>query len=251
MKCPKLTKKKLHKAIYCLYDGILNLVFPPCCPICDAITGPGMKICPTCRTKIQIALEPVCKKCGKPVGEERAEYCYDCKRKKHFYDQGKAFCIHKGEIRESLYRMKYANRRGYAKVYAGEWYQLHRKWLDKRQIDLIIPIPLHKKRKRRRGYNQSMILAAEIKRVTGIPVSDTILYRSKETLPQKDLDDASRKANIKNAFKIVTHHVQLRNILLVDDIYTTGSTIDSAAEVLKKAGADKVYFAVISIGRGY
>ena len=116
---------------------------------------------------------------------------------------------------------------------------------------MILPVPLHRKRRRQRGYNQAGIIAEEIGRQMGIPVLGNLLVRCVDTRPQKELNDKERKNNLKNAFKIVQNNVQLKRILLVDDIFTTGSTMDGAAEVLKEAGASDVYFVSVSIGRGW
>ena len=117
-------------------------------------------------------------------------------------------------------------------------------------MNLVIPIPLHRRRQKIRGYNQTRILAEAISRITNIPMKDNVLARIKYTDPQKQLNDKERRRNIKGAF-IVRKEVWGKKIVLIDDIYTTGSTLDEAAKVLYKAGAEKVYFLTISIGQGY
>lgn len=117
-----------------------------------------------------------------------------------------------------------------------------------RRIEAIIPIPLHKKRKRKRGYNQAELLAGELGNILGLPVYTDVLVRVRDTKPQKTLDDAERKNNLKEAFKTTENIVQLNYILVVDDIYTTGSTLDAAASALAKAGVAEVYTCCIGIG---
>ena len=125
------------------------------------------------------------------------------------------------------------------------------KMIDNWQPDLIVPIPLHIRRKRKRGFNQSLLLAKEIGKLTGIPVDGKILKRIRYTDPQKILDHRLRKQNLHNAFQVSKDIRCVRTVILIDDIYTTGNTIDEAARKLKLAGVEKVYFLTVSIGQGY
>lgn len=118
-------------------------------------------------------------------------------------------------------------------------------------ITTIIPVPLSKKRRRIRGYNQAELLARELGEKMSISVDTKHLIRVKDTVPQKKMDARGRRMNLRNAFAWRGKERIRGNVLLVDDIYTTGNTIDSAAKVLKCAGARKVYFLTISIGQGY
>ncbi len=208
-------------------------------------------ICPECSAKIERIQEPLCKKCGKPLDDEKRELCTDCKKKKHEFEQGKAVFVYSGGIRESLYRFKYSNRREYADFYGEEALHRYEKWILNKKIQVIVPIPLHKKRQRVRGYNQAELFARVIGARLGIPVCADLMIREKNTVPQKELNEAERKNNLKNAFKITKNIVHLFYILLVDDIYTTGSTIDAAALALKKAGGTHIYFICVSSGRGF
>lgn len=235
----------------------IELLFPRRCPLCDdvlpafEIAEKASYICPECKKKLQPIKEPVCKKCGKQITKEEAEYCLDCGRKKHIFAQGKAVFVYQGALQSSLYRFKYANRREYAEFYAFEAAFQYEKWIKQKNIQAIIPIPLHKKRQRKRGYNQAELFAKALGAKLGIPVCADLLIRAKSTVPQKELNEVERKNNLKNAFKITKNIVQLSYILLVDDIYTTGSTMDAAASVLKEAGCEHIYFICVSIGRGF
>ena len=117
--------------------------------------------------------------------------------------------------------------------------------------DLIMPIPVHRKRMKKRGYNQAQILAEEIGKTLGILVDTENLARWKDTDPQKMLGTQARKRNLMGAFAVRKSFLPVPCVLLVDDIYTTGNTIDAAARILKKCGVEKVYFLTISIGQGY
>lgn len=117
------------------------------------------------------------------------------------------------------------------------------------EIDVIVPVPLHRKKQKKRGFNQAEILAKEIGLRTGLPVDTTLVKRKINTVPQKEFSRRERKKNLKNAFE-VTRKIKEKNVLIIDDIYTTGSTIHSMSVLLKKSGAEKTYFLTISIGQG-
>ncbi len=119
------------------------------------------------------------------------------------------------------------------------------------QPQAIIPVPLHSSKYRKRGYNQAEVLAKELSTQLNIPVDSTSLLRIKNTVPQKQLNDRERCNNIINAFQMAKNSVKYKKVLLVDDIYTTGITIDECARVLKAEGAELVFFAVVCIGRGF
>lgn len=229
---------------------VLDLLYPLRCPFCDRVTVTNERICTECRKKLSRIKEPVCKKCGKPLDNVQREYCMDCQKSSHVFAQGKALWKYEKQVRESIYRFKYQNRREYAAAYAEELTKAYADWIRRRGIECIVPIPLHKKRRKIRGYNQAELLAKELGRNLGIPVSTNLLVRVKDTQPQKLLNVSERKNNMKKAFKTTENIVQLKYILLVDDIYTTGSTLDAAAFSLLEAGVKKVYACCISIGKG-
>ena len=113
-----------------------------------------------------------------------------------------------------------------------------------------MPVPIHPSRKRRRGYNQAELIARELSGLSGIPVNTALMERIKKTRPLKNLSHEERQNNLKRAFKIRQNDVKLNTIVIIDDIYTTGSTIDSMARVLHGAGITEVYFVALTIGRG-
>ena len=127
----------------------------------------------------------------------------------------------------------------------------YEKWIRQKNVQLIVPVPLHKNRQKKRGYNQAELFARALGTRLNIPVCTNLLVRERNTVPQKELNDTERKNNLKNAFKITQNIVQLSCILLVDDIYTTGSTMDAIATVLKRAGYRDIYFICASIGKGF
>lgn len=195
--------------------------------------------------------EPICKKCGKPLEKEEIEYCADCKGKSHAFTKGRAALEYDAAMRASIGRFKYQNRREYADFYTAKLLETCAEEVKRWEPDVILPIPLHRSRKRKRGFNQAELIAERLGRELGILVRKDWLLRVKKTKPQKELASLERKQNLKNAFQVKANAVNLKRVLLVDDIYTTGSTMDAASAILLENGAEKVYFLSICIGRGY
>lgn len=228
---------------------IKELIYPPRCPFCDDILLPGTgKICVPCRRIPEYVKEPVCKKCGKPLDNMEQEYCGDCMEKNHHFKEGAALFVY-SSVRESLYRFKYQGRQEYGDYY-GKQVRLHladkiRRW----KPDGLIPVPLHKKKEQKRGYNQAAVFAKAISREMGIPVYDNFVKRIRNTVPQKELDEQARENNLKRAFKICQNDVKLKTIIIIDDIYTTGSTMDALALECKRAGVENIYCIALAIGR--
>lgn len=150
-----------------------------------------------------------------------------------------------------MYRFKYSNKREYALFYAAEAAKLYGDWVKRNKIEVIVPIPMYPGKKRRRGYNQAEVFAKALGKELGIKVDRGLVKRVRDTTPQKELNDKERRCNLKNAFQFVPNIVKYKEILLVDDIYTTGSTMDAVAEVLLLAGVKNIYFICISIGIGF
>ena len=189
-------------------------------------------------------------KCGKPLMKKEQEYCRDCARHALEFDQGRSLWKHTGRVPHAIYQFKFHNRRYYAEIFAKELAERYGEWLQKKEIDVIIPVPLHSSKRRSRGFNQAELLAKNLGRLTGIPVETKAVVRIRKTLPQKQLNDKGRWENLKGAFGVQRTWKPVKTVLLVDDIYTTGNTIHRIAKVMKKAGVQKVYFLTISIGQG-
>ena len=170
---------------------------------------------------------------------------------KTLFFPGKAVFVYQGEIRQSMYRFKYSNKREYADFYAKEAVRIYGDWIRRKQIEAIVPVPMYRWKEKGRGYNQAAVFAQTLGEKMNLPVEKRMVKRIRNTTPQKELNDVERKINLKKAFQLVPNIVKYRKILIVDDIYTTGSTIDAVAEVLLQAGVDEIYFLCISIGEGF
>lgn len=240
---------KYQKKIEKCWESGLDLVFPPRCPACDKPVPPTELICPACREKFVEVKAPLCLKCGKQIRDEREEYCRGCRLVMHEFERGRGLFTYRS-MAESMYRFKYAGRREYARFYGEQIVRRLGRTIRGWKPDALIPVPVHSSRKRERGYNQAEVLAEEIGKKMDIPVERRLLKRVKKTMPQKLLDDKGRQNNLKRAFKICGNVVKLNTIIIIDDIYTTGSTVDAMAAVLQEAGIKHVYFIALAIGKG-
>ena len=239
-------KEKSRRA----FEAISDLIFPRRCAVCDRpVDRLGQGVCLKCKPQIQYIKAPFCMKCGKQLNEPQQEYCNDCLRRKHFYLQGKALYDY-GSMADSIFRFKYMGRQEYAGFYGKELYDRYGFWLRAVRPDALVPVPIHASRKRKRGYNQAELVAAELAKYSEKPVNSKLIIRKKKTKPQKDLTTQERQNNLKKAFKICQNDVKLSTIVIIDDIYTTGSTIDDMAKLLMASGIQKVYYVALAVGRG-
>jgi len=247
-------------------ERICSLLFPPRCPVCDEILSPedeekGIHI--HCECKLFPVEGAVCMHCGRPLGqfipnEERKlikpvfesvysrEYCHECLRKDWCITQGKALYLYKGAIKTTMYRFKYSNKREYACFFAKRAAEKYGEWMKK--AEMIIPVPMYKGKEKQRGYNQANILAEEISKLIDVPIDKKIVKRIKNTVPQKGLNDVERQNNLKKAFHIEKSIVKYNCVLIIDDIFTTGSTTEAVAKELKKRGVSHIYVFSICIG---
>ena len=227
-----------------------DLFFPRRCPVCGIVLKMNERVCIDCKGKIEYIVEPKCKKCGKPIRQVTQEYCSACEKGKHYYDKGIAMFTYNDAMRGSIYQYKYHNKREYADFYAEEICRYLGNEIVAWNADAIIPIPLHKQKLRKRGFNQAELLARKVGKKLDIPVRSDIVCRSRKTKAQKELGDRDRINNLKKAFKIIRNDVKLNTVILLDDIYTTGSTIDAVAKILRETGTSHIYYVALSIGDG-
>lgn len=232
-----------------VWRRVLEMLYPTTCVFCGAVASEG--ICEECRKEVKLIQEPRCKKCGKPVRYEEQEYCYDCQKTTHLYEQGRSLWLHKPPVSQSVYQFKYGNRRVFAEYYAGQMAEQFSDLLRLWQIEVIVPVPIHKSKRKRRGYNQAEVLAKELSRRVDIPVEVFAVLRVQKTKPLKTMNPDERRKALSKAFSVEGDWKPKRNILLIDDIYTTGSTIDEIARIMKEKGVQKVYFLTISVGQGF
>ncbi len=232
-------------------EGAVGLIFPRRCPVCGDIVRPrGRLICPECAKRLSYVSGATCLKCGKELTCQEGEYCLGCSRRQRTFDQGIALLNYTEVSSASMAQIKYENKREYLDFYSQEILLRFGERIARMNADVLMPIPVHPSRKRARGYNQAEELARRISRQTGIPISVDVLIRIRKTLPQKELTAQERLKNLEQAFAVRQEALEpwMRSVLLVDDIYTTGSTMEACARVLKRAGVRQVYFVSVCIG---
>lgn len=159
-----------------------------------------------------------------------------------------AFFFYNDKMRQSLLRYKYYGNRDYAEYYAVSLCRYMEREIRMWKPDLIVPVPMHPRKQRERGFNQAADLAEKAGGILKIPMSDQVVKKTKATRSQKKLNAAERKQNLRMAFQ-ATERLDGLRILVIDDVYTTGSTIEAMAHVLKAAGADKVFFVTLCTGQ--
>lgn len=226
------------------------LLYPPRCPICDELLGMGVqRMCPACRRSVRFLSGPLCCRCGKRLSDREAEYCGDCGRVKHLFSAGRALYEY-GDIAPALYRFKYGGRREYADFFAREMARQLGGFIRSLEPGGLVPVPMYAAKERRRGYNQAALLARALGRELDIPVFPQMVVRTRNTIPLKSLNSEERVNNLKKAFNLAQNGVKLKTIILVDDIFTTGSTLDQVSAVLLSGGCQRIYFVTLAIGAG-
>lgn len=223
-------------------DILLNCIFPRRCPICDGLLKKEERlICIKCAKKIKFIKNRTCLVCGKPLKSRYEDRCVECQKKVHVFDAAFAPFSYNADIRESIMRFKYSGRAEYARFYAECIWKYGKDRIRMWNPEVIISIPIHASRYAKRGYNQAELIALELSKLSGIVYNGCLIKRKKKTEAQKELGSVQRKNNMHSAFEYVGSGNIYKRVLVVDDILTTGSTLDSAALLLKKNGVKNVW----------
>ena len=218
----------------------LDLLFPQWCVGCGR---GGNLICHTCRSSLPKLAGPLCPRCGRP--QASGILCSSCVSWQAEIDGIRSPFRFDGVIRQAVYELKYRNIRALAAPLA----QLLSDYLITNPLtgEALVPVPLHPKRLRERGYNQSSLLAKELGKLTNLPVVDDCLTRQRYTPPQARTSTVSeRRSNVANAFACRDERLRDKQVLLIDDVSTSGATLDACAAALKKAGATSVWGLVLA-----
>ena len=234
--------------------SILDLIYPCSCPVCGEVLPYGRKgLCGGCEGKLSYVRQPACMGCGKELDAgdrwSAPEYCPDCARLNRSFSGGIALLNYNDAARTLMWQFKYQNRREYAGFLAEEMAKRHGRQILRMGGRSLVPVPIHKKRRRERGYNQAELLAGELGKRLRIPVRKDLIIRTENTRAQKKLGFAERQKNETKAFAAVKRGEDLGTVFLVDDIYTTGATAQACTEALLEAGAEKVFLLSMAIGR--
>lgn len=217
----------------------IDWVFPPHCLGCGI---EGEIICPECYATIKRVPVNVCPYCNAFVST--TGHCPNCLNRKPAYTQFRAYAFYGGVIREAVHQLKYQNDIGIARILAG--YLLKVIQAENWEIDLVVPVPLSKSKQEQRGYNQAERLAKPVANALGKPMSTQGLSRIREKASQVDLDVKSRRENVRGVFEADPAIVKGKRILLIDDVFTTGATLESASQALKDANSGLVYAVTVA-----
>ena len=217
-----------------LQVGVVDFFFPRQCVGCGKV---GDFICVSCSKHLHRLILPLCQKCGKP--EPSGVYCPECWKKQSSVDVIRSVFIFEGTIRSAVHALKYQN------LYAisGCLGELMARYYKEYGLtgDFLLPVPLHEKRTRDRGYNQSELLAREISKIIHVPVKQRLITRVKDTKPQARTSVAEeRRKNVDSAFLCKNNEVAGKNIVVIDDVCTSGATLEACATALKTAGAKHI-----------
>ncbi len=239
--------------------AVLDLVFPPACVLCGgALEGEtragsvrwrGHGLCETCARSLPWPGTTCCPTCARPMASPvtPVHVCGDCLLDPPPFASARALLIYREEIFQVIHQMKYGPKPYLARFFGELMGRVFAPAVNGLAPDGLLPVPLHPKRLRQRGFNQASLMARRIERHTGIPVREEFMERSRWTPPQVGLSRADREANVRGAFRVRDpHQVRGKRWLLVDDVFTTGSTLREAAKVLRRAGASQVHVVVLA-----
>ncbi|QEM69215.1 ComF family protein [Geobacter sp. FeAm09] len=226
------------------FSAFLDVLFPPLCHLCRAFVpdaGP-LHICPACRERLSGVPHPLCPVCGIPFpGAGDDHVCGACRHSPPDFGAARAALLYEGECRELIHAYKYRYKTHLRRPLALLAAAPLREFVAACAPELMVPVPLHVRRLRERGFNQAVLLGEVWAREWGIPLERAAMRRIRWTEPQITLTAAERRANVQGAFDVRDAGlVRGRRVLLVDDVYTTGSTVRECARVLRAAGADGV-----------
>lgn len=236
-----LPMARVLPAIRRIEKAALDLLFPHWCIGCGR---EGTCLCVSCRESFTAIKPPVCPRCGRPTYDPPS--CPDCSNWPENIDGVRAPFFFDGLLREAIHHFKYRSLKALAPELAG---MLSTYLLDNPLPgECLVPVPLHRKRLRERGYNQSALLARELSRNSGIPVIEDCLQRAGNTPPQaRSPSREERHRNVAGAFRCTDDRLRGKRVVLIDDVSTSGATLNAAAAVLKSAGAESVWGLVLAL----
>lgn len=223
--------------------GVLDLVLPPSCLLCEGRVGEARTLCAACWRQLHFLSAPQCASCGFPFTYDQGEaaLCAACSARPPAFDRARAVLAYDDASRALMTRLKFGDRHEGVPAF-GDWLaRTGRTVLDEAAV--IAPVPLHRRRLIARRFNQAALLAAALARRCGRPLIPDLLIRTRPTLPQVGLTAIGRKRNVARAFAVRPRYgatVKGTHIVLVDDVLTTGATAEACARVLKRAGAARV-----------
>jgi ComF family protein len=221
---------------------LLDFALPPRCPACGTIVSDPHRFCVDCWAGLGFLGEPCCARCGLPFayGDADGAECGRCLAEPPPFDRLRAAVAYDATARKVVLKLKYSGRPGVAETLAN---LIARHLQPEDGEALLVPVPLHRWRLWRRGYNQSALLAAALTRRSGVATAPDLLRRTRHTRPLRGLGRRERAETVRGAFALApsaADRVRGRRIILVDDVFTSGATASACARVLKNAGALRI-----------
>lgn len=215
---------------------LCDILFPPRCGGCDRW---GERFCDHCAGSVIIIDGPLCLMCGDRLMTTSLLTCQRCDSNKRNFDMLRSWAQYSGPLKKAIQKLKYKQDIGLANYFAKPLKDLlmSTRW----QIDMITAVPLDRDRLLQRGYNQAALLSKSLTRHTGIPFEPDILIKRFPTKPQVGLSEEDRLSNVLNAFSSNPEKIKGKSVLVVDDVITTGATMDACSTALKTSGANVVY----------
>jgi ComF family protein len=234
------------------FRALLDLFFPPLCHVCKAFIpkAADLLICPDCLDKIPFLVSPFCTSCGTPFAtDSRFDHtCGACIVHRPFHICRSATILD-GPVQELIHRFKYGNRVHLCHPLGLLTAAALGEFCREAGPDLIVPVPLHRKRLRQRGFNQSQLLGEVLAKKWRVPLEIANLRRIRWTEPQTSLDGKDRVHNVKGAFAVKdAKRLEGKRVLLVDDVLTTGSTMRACVESLREANVAAIF--AVTVARG-
>ncbi len=229
-----------------MLNNFLNILFPETCPVCKnkSDSHETAPICSKCWEAVKPYEGPSCNRCGRPLISDISSICGACHKSEPYFERALCFGLHEGALQKAISLFKF---NGIKRLSSPLSKKIALKRLPATHI--VIPVPLHKRRLKEREFNQSALLGKHIADISGAPLILNSLIRSRDTLPQVGLNAKERKKNIRNAFKVhEPQSVKGKRVMLVDDVFTTGATVQECSKVLKKAGAKEVHVVTLTHG---
>jgi ComF family protein len=236
---------------------LIRLIYPPRCAVCREFLPEDReetfeRPCPFCRSclsRFRTITSPLCTICGKPfVSDEGEDHtCGDCIGKRTFYEAARGPYLYEGPLMEAVHQLKYGGKAFLADYLGGLLADFAEGWVKTSPPALTMPVPLHPARLRQRGFNQSLLLARYVADRLKTPLDFLSLRRIRYTAPQTGLGMKERRKNVRSAFEVINPAaVKGRRLLLVDDVTTTGSTLNECARAIKKGGGETVICLVLT-----
>lgn len=248
-------KPNLFSSLRSLCNPILDVLFPIQCRICfkklDYKSINTGYICMDCWDAKESIHLPYCLRCGHPAGDGFSENCSECKKLKQFYfSKARGVTKYSGVIRQAIHFWKYSFKEDLKFPLTRMMEQFILTGHDFDSVDMVIPVPLHPIKLREREFNQAEYLAEPVSALLKIPLITEVLYRTRYTRPQMELSAEQRLENVKGLFAVRNSQtVQNKKILLVDDVMTTGATVNACSKVLREAGCADVNVLVLARGQ--